>query len=51
MRAGDAQRTVIHHLGCYVLKRAAEDHIRILGPRASAGSLHHALLDAAHSTA
>lgn len=51
MTAGDAQRTVIHHLGCFVIKREADDHIRILGPRASAGSLHHALIDAAKSTA
>lgn len=51
MTSGDAQRTVIHHLGCYVLRREADDHIRILGPRASAGSLHHALLEAAHSIA
>lgn len=51
MVAGDAQRTVIHHLGCFVLKRAAEDHIRILGPRASAENLHHALITAAKSVA
>ena len=51
MTAGDAQRAVIHQLGCFVLRRAAEDHIRILGPRASAGTLHHALLTAAKSVA
>ena len=51
MTAGDARRTIIHHLGCFVIRREADDHIRILGPRASAGSLHHALLAAAHSTA
>ncbi|WP_299414951.1 sarcosine oxidase subunit gamma [uncultured Sulfitobacter sp.] len=49
MIAGDAQRTVIHHLGCYVLRRQAQDHIRILGPRASAASLHHALIEAAEA--
>lgn len=47
----DAQRTVIQQLGCFVLRRPADDHIRILGPRASAGTLHHALLTAAKSTA
>jgi len=47
----DAQRTVIHHLGCFVIRRNADDHVRILGPRASAGSLHHALTAAAHSVA
>ncbi|MEP4194852.1 MAG: sarcosine oxidase subunit gamma [Aliishimia sp.] len=51
MQAGDAQRTVIHQLGCFVIRRADEDHLRILGPRASAGTLHHALVTAAQSTA
>ena len=51
MVAGDTQRTVIHHLGCFVIRRNADDHVRILGPRASAGSLHHALTAAAHSVA
>lgn len=49
MQAGDAQRTVIHHLGCFVIRRTAADHIRILGPRASAGSLHHALVATAQA--
>lgn len=44
MQTGDAQRTSIHHLGCFVLRRDPSDWVRILGPRASAGSLHHALL-------
>ena len=51
MVAGDARRTVIHQLGCFVIRREANDHIRILGPRASAKTLHHALLTAAHSSA
>jgi sarcosine oxidase subunit gamma len=51
MVAGDARRTVIHQLGCFVIRREAEDHIRIFGPRASAGTLHHALVTAAHSVA
>ncbi len=51
MVAGDAQRTVIHQLGCFVIRRADADHLRILGPRASAGTLHHALVTAARSTA
>ena len=42
MPVGGAERTSIHHLGCFVLRRA-EDHFSIYGPRASAGSLHHAL--------
>lgn len=51
MVAGDAQRCTIHHLSCFVIRRAADDHVRILGPRASAGSLHHALVGAAQSVA
>lgn len=51
MQAGDARRTLIHQMGCFVLRRAAADHIRILGPRSYAGSLHHALLTAAIATA
>ena len=51
MTAGDTQRTMIHQLGCFVIKRQDADHIRILGPRASAGSLHHALVTAAHAVA
>lgn len=46
MQTGDAQRTSIHHLGCFVLRRDPASLLRILGPRASAGSLHHALLAA-----
>lgn len=49
MVAGEAQRTVIHQLGCFVLRRQNDDHIRILGPRTSAQPLHHALVTAAHS--
>jgi sarcosine oxidase subunit gamma len=46
MQTGDATRTAIHHLGCYVLRRDPPTHLSILGSRASAGSLHHALLTA-----
>jgi len=51
MVAGDAQRTMIHHMSCFVIRREADDHIRILGPRSSAKSLHHALVTTAHSVA
>lgn len=47
MQSGDAQRTLIHQISCFVIKRVDPDHIRVLGPRASAGSLHHALITAA----
>ena len=49
MQTGDATRTSIHHLGCFVLRRDPADWVRILGPRSSAGSLHHALLTAMHA--
>ena len=49
MQTGDAQRTSIHHLGCFVLRRDPSNWVRILGPRASAGSLHHAILTAMKS--
>ena len=44
MRPGDGTRTVIEHLGCYVICRSAG--FTILGPRSSAKSLHHALVTA-----
>lgn len=47
MQPGDATRTLIEHLGTYVIKR--EDRMTILGPRSSAASLHHALITAARS--
>ena len=51
MGPGDAQRTMIHQLGCFVIPRQEADRVYILGPRASAGSLHHALIGAAKSVA
>ncbi len=51
MQAGDARRTIIHQLGCFVILQNEPHHLRILGPRASAGTLHHALMTAAESTA
>jgi sarcosine oxidase subunit gamma len=45
---GAARRTVIEHLGCYVIKRS-EALLTIYGPRSSAESLHHALITAARS--
>lgn len=49
MQSGDAQRTQIHHLGCFVVCGDPTAFARILGPRASAGSLHHAIVTAMHS--
>lgn len=47
MLAGQARRSVIEHLGCYVIRH--DTCITIYGPRASAQSLHHALVTAARS--
>lgn len=46
--AGFASRTVIEHLGCYLIKRA-EGEITLYGPRSSARSLLHMLEVAARS--
>ena len=45
---GSATRTLVEHLGVYVVRRA-QDRMTVLGPRSSAGSLHHALTVAARS--
>ena len=47
---GAATRTVIDHLGCYLIKRSDRE-ITLYGPRASAQTLHHALTVAATSLA
>lgn len=45
---GAATRTVIEHLGCYIILRAS-GHLSVLGPRSSAASLFHALETAAQA--
>ena len=40
-----ARRTVMEHIGCYLLRHGAG--YSVYGPRSSAGSLHHALCQAA----
>jgi len=49
MQSGDAVRSSIHHLGCFVICGDPNGFIRILVPRASAGSLHHAIMTAMKS--
>lgn len=49
MRTGSATRTLIEHLGCFVICRATGLSYSILCPRSAAGSLHHALMLAAGS--
>jgi sarcosine oxidase, subunit gamma len=51
MKTGDATRTLLEHMGCFVICRAAGTHFSILAPRSFAGSLHHALGAAARSVA
>ena len=46
-----ATRSVIEHIGVFVLCRNAGSLFSIYGPRSSAGSLHHALVSAAKSVA
>ena len=46
--AGKASRTSIEHIGCFLV-RVADDSLHIIGPRSSAGSLHHAISAAAKS--
>ncbi len=46
--SGTATRTVLEHLGCYLIKRS-ETLVSLYGPRSSAQSLHHAWVVAAQS--
>lgn len=50
---GHATRTVIEHMGCYLIKRApsSEGMVTLYGARSMAGSLHHALALAAGTVA
>lgn len=47
MQPGDATRTVIEHLGTYVIR--GTDGMTVLGPRSAARSLHHAVVTAVRS--
>lgn len=49
MPTGTAVRTVMEHLGVFVICREAGSRYTILGARSSAGSLHHLLMTAAAS--
>ena len=48
-QVGDATRTSIHHLGCFVVHMPEQQGFRIFAPRASAGSVHHAIVTAMRS--
>lgn len=49
MKAGDATRSVVEHIGVFVLCKKNRTEFTIYGPRSSTGSLHHALTAAAKS--
>lgn len=49
-QGGEVQRTTIDHLGCFVLNRGTRA-LSVIGPRSSAGSLHHALVTACKAAA
>ena len=49
METHDASRSVIEHIGVFVLCREKTKCFSLYGPRSSAGSLHHALVAAAKS--
>ncbi len=49
MTAGSITRTAIEHLGCFLLCHKAGTQFRVIGPRSSAASLHHALITAVKS--
>ena len=47
LRPGKASRTVLEHLGVFVIRRD-EDRLAVIGMRSAGGSLWHALSTAAH---
>ena len=49
MAQGQVTRTRLEHLGCFLICRTKNSHFSVIGPRSSAGSLHHALTVAATS--
>lgn len=49
MHEGDARRTTVHQMGCFLLCGTPGAFFRLLGPRSSADSLWHALEQAAHA--
>lgn len=50
MTVGDVRRSSVHQMGCFIMP-TGEKTLRVIGPRSSAGSLHHAILEAARSVA
>lgn len=51
MQTGAATRTLLEHMGCFVICRTTAQAFSLIAPRSFAGSLHHALTAAARSVA
>lgn len=51
METGAATRSIVEHMGCFVICRAKGQYFSLIAPRSYAGSLVHALKAAAHSIA
>ena len=51
MQSDQATRSVVEHIGVFIVCRENRTSFSIYGPRSSAGSLHHALMGAAKSVA
>lgn len=51
MTTAEATRTIMEHIGCFMVCRAAGARFSVICPRSFAGSLHHALHVAARSIA
>lgn len=51
METGAATRSIVEHMGCFVICRTKGQRFSIIAPRSYAGSLHHALKATAHSIA
>lgn len=51
MKTGAATRTILEHMGCFVVCRTQARLFSVIAPRSFAGSLHHALCAAAKSVA
>ena len=49
MATGDVTRSTIHQISCFLIPLPDGETLRMIGPRAPAGSLHHAILSAATS--
>lgn len=49
MQVGDVSRSRLEHMACFIWCLEPGQKVAIYAPRSSAGSLHHGLVEAAHS--